>query len=220
MQTTNATPFFRCLALTLFITLWAIEPLALSAAAQDKTAATDTTIGLTDSEVDKPASVARFININPYGVLLQEGASFATGFGASAGITLPNAGTPHISFGFTIPPDYTPGTAIIVRVIWHSPSTNCGIELRPNYISVARAGRTHILGGGASTGLSAVGGTVLNTSAVANRSEAKDYLITSPDGVTDLRPGDSVIVGLFRSAAASTDTCSGGLVIQAISVIY
>lgn len=219
MQTNNATLFFRYIALTLFITLSAIQPFALSAAAQDKTTAADTTIGLTDSEVDKPASVARFININPYGVRLEEG-TFATGFGANAGILLPNAATPSISFGFTIPPDYTPGTAIIVRVVWHSPSTNCGIELRPNFISVARAGRTHILGPGASTGLSAVGGTVLNTSAVANRSEAKDYLITSPDGVTDLRPGDSVIVGLFRSAAASTYTCPGNLVIQAISVIY
>lgn len=219
MQNNKTTSLIKFLTLILIFTLWIVQPFQLTVAAQDKGKAAEATTSLAELQVDRPASVARFININPYGVLL-EGGTFNTGFGAFAGIALPNEGTPNISFGFTVPPDYTPGTAIIIRVIWHSPSTNCGIELRPNYISVARAGRTHIQGAGASSGLSAVGGTVLNTSAVANRSEAKDYLITSPDGATELRPGDSVIVGLFRSAAASTDTCPGSLVIQGISVIY
>jgi hypothetical protein len=218
MKTRN-TLLVGFVTLVIFVMLSAVQPIGLSAAAQEKAAAATATTGVVEPAADKPASVARYINVNPYGVLLEQG-TFAKGFGPNAGIRLPNSQTPDISFGFTVPPDYVPGTSIIVRIVWHSPSTSCGIELRPNYISVARAGRTHIIGSGVTSGLAAIGGTVLNASGTANRSDAKDYLITSPDGATDIRPGDSVIVGLFRSADASTDTCGGDLVIQAISVIY
>lgn len=167
-----------------------------------------------------PTSVARFISLNPYGAFLDGGARLETGFGAFAGIRFPSSGVPSVAFGFTVPPDYVPGTSLIVRLVWHSPSTGCSISLRPNFISVARPGRTHIVGPGASSGLDPVGGNTLVAPATANQSGAKDFLIRRPDGVTDLQPGDSVIFGLFRAAGASDDTCTGELVIQGVSILY
>jgi hypothetical protein len=133
---------------------------------------------------------------------------------------LPNSGVPQFSFGFTIPPDYTPGTAMTARFVWHTSAISCGIELQANYISVARAGRTHVLGTSATSGLTMVGGSLLSAPATANQTSAKDMTINSPTGATNLQPGDSVIFGLFRSAGAGTDTCASDLMIQGVSVSY
>lgn len=206
-------------ALTVLLMLSFVGPRVLSSSPQGKSPAI-VDAQETPEAAAAPTSVARFINLNPYGAFIRNGAAFSTGFGAFAGIRLPASGTPDFSFGFTVPPDYVPGTSLIVRLVWHSPSTSCGISLQPNFISVARLGRTHIIGPGASSGLDPVGGSTLAAPATANQSGAKDFLITRPDGVTDLRPGDSVIFGLFRSASAGADTCGGDLVIQGVSILY
>ena len=163
--------------------------------------------------------VPKFINLNPYGALL-DGATISTGYGPFAGIHVPDSGSPDFAFGFTIPPDYTPGTPLTVRLTWHTSSTSCGIRLRPNFISVARAGRTHIVGASVSTGLDPVGGETLDAPARSNQSSAKEYTITSPDADTDLEPGDSIIFGLYRWTSSSDDTCTSDLVIQGVQVTY
>ncbi len=162
----------------------------------------------------------KFINVNIFGAFLVGGTFFNAGFGANAGMRLPDSSAPQFSLGFTIPPDYTPGTDMTVRFLWHTPATGCGIELDPNYISVARAGRTHILGASATDGLTMVGGTVLNAPATANQTSAKDMTINSPSAATNLQPGDSVIFGLFRPSGAGTDTCANYLAIHGVSVSY
>jgi hypothetical protein len=210
---------FSSVAIMVLLILSLSGPNVLIASGQDKAVATADAQETAETAA-APTSVARFINLNPYGALTGGGATLSGGFGRFAGIHLPDGGTPDFAFGFTIPPDYVPGTALIVRIVWHSPSTNCGISLLPNFISVARPGRTHIIGGFATSGLEPVGGATLVSPATANQSNAKDYLITRPDGVTDLRPGDSVSFGLFRSSGAGADTCTGELVVQAVSILY
>jgi len=164
--------------------------------------------------------VPKFFTLNTFGAFLEGGATFATGWGPYAGMRLPDSGTPNFSFSFVIPPDYTPGTNLTVRFIWHTPATSCGIVLAPNYISVARAGRTHIAGSGVSDGLTMVGGNVLSAPATANQSSAKDMTISTPVPGTNLQAGDSIIFGVYRSSGSASDTCANYLVIQGVSVSY
>lgn len=164
----------------------------------------------------------KFISINPYRVLLSNDADFNGGKNQYAGVRLPatSAGYPGFTVGFTIPPDYTPGTPLSLRLIWHTSSTSCGLELPSNAVSFGRAGRTHIQGPGPSDGIEAVGGTVLTAPATANQSSAKDFTMTSPVDGVDLEPGDSFILGLYRCGDCAEDTCADVLVIQSISVTY
>lgn len=167
-----------------------------------------------------PGVVPKFFTLEPYAAFLDGSATFSDGYGPHAGIDMPDGSTSSLAFGFTIPPDYMPGVALTVRLVWHTASTNCGIELRPNFISVARVGRTHLTGSGASTGLDAVGGTVLNAPNTANLSGEKIYTITSPVTRETLQPGDSVIFGLYRCHGCTADTCTGTLKVQGIQVTY
>ena len=164
--------------------------------------------------------VPKSFSLNIFAAYLTTGAIFETGWGPYAGLSLPDNISPAFSHSFTIPPNYTPGTDMMVQIIWNTPSTSCGIELRPNYISVARAGRTHISGPSVTDGLTMIGGTTLSAPPTANQSSAKTMRISTPSPGTNLLAGDSVIFGLYRPAAAATDTCTGDLMIQGISVSY
>jgi hypothetical protein len=164
----------------------------------------------------------KFISINPYGVLLSNAAVFNGGSIHYAGVRLPAAGpsVPGLTLGFTIPPDYTPGTPLSLRLLWHTSSTSCGLELHSNAASFGRAGSTHLQGPGPSDGIEVVGGNILTAPATANQSSAQDIIITSPVAGVDLEPGDSVILGLYRCFDCTDDTCADNLVIQSMSVTY
>jgi len=155
-----------------------------------------------------------------FAAFLDGGATFSTGYGPFAGMGLPDSGVPNFSYAFTIPPDYTPGTDLVVRFLWHTSATNCSVLLAPNYISVARAGRTHIVGPSTDSGLAMVGGNLLGAGATPNLSLAKDVTITTPVPGTDLMPGDTIIFGLYRSAANPSDTCASDLRIQGVRIAY
>ena len=180
------------------------------------------TVDLADGAVTsaKLASTAipRFISIDPYGALL-DGGTFSTGFGPNAGMHLPNSGTPDFAYGFTIPPGYSPGTTLYVRLVWNTASSGCSFVLAPNFISIARSGRTHIMGSSASSGLYGVGGDILSSPGV-NVSALKYYSISSPESGTQLQAGDSIIFGLYRSAGSASDTCAGDLIIQGVRIDY
>jgi len=197
---------------------------SIGAADLDDSAVTTSKIADGAVTADKLAAgvSTKFISINPYGVLLSNSAVYNGGASYWAGLRLPAAGpsVPGLTLGFTIPPDYTPGTPLSLRLIWHTSSTSCGLELDSNAVSIARAGRTHLQGAGPSDGIEAVGGTVLTAPATANQSSAKDFTMTSPVGGVDLEPGDSFILGLYRCFDCAADTCTEDLVIQSISVTY
>jgi hypothetical protein len=169
----------------------------------------------------------KFIHIGVAGVALFAGATYDTGFGTNAGITLPKippGGTPTVYFGFVLPPDYTQGAAIEATLIWHSNSPNCIVQLKPGGFSGARAGSDSIInpsGGSVSQGITVVGGELLTTSATANRSKSTTIAISSPDAGNPLQPGDAINVGFFREArAGGSDTCTGYMRIQGISISY
>jgi len=162
----------------------------------------------------------RQINLQLFGGFLRNSAFYTVGFGPNAGMQLPNTGTPDFSYGFTIPQDFTAGTTLNVRLVLHTPSVACGIVLPPNYISVARVGQTHIIGPGASSGLTAVGGDTVLFGTTPNQSLQKNYTISSPNGVTPLLAGDTVIFGIFRATGSANDTCLGNAVVQGVSISY
>jgi hypothetical protein len=168
-----------------------------------------------------PDVAPKFINLGPYAAYIDGNTTKNDGFGPYSGIYLPK-GTPLGSFavGFTIPPNYTSGTSMTMRLLWHTASTSCVVDFRGNSISVARPGRNHIVGGFTDDGIIIEGGELLTAPGVANQTNELLVTLTSPDGVTFLEQGDSVIVSLYRRSDSSNDTCADAMVIQAISVTY
>jgi hypothetical protein len=184
-----------------------------------------TGVKLADASVTEPklaAGVApKFLSLNVFGTHLGTTATFATGFGPNAGIIFPDNSTGDLAVGFTIPPDYTPGTPLVVRFLWHTTATACEISFRANSLSVARAGRNHLVGpGSVSAGMTVVGGELLAAPAVSNQTNETLMTIVSPVAGTDLAPGDAINFGMFRSGAAGTDTCGAAMTIQGLGVEY
>jgi len=157
------------------------------------------------------------ISINPAGAFLKD-ATFHNGFGQHGGITMPDAVVSSFSAGFTVPPNYTPGTTISGRLLALTlAATPCTVKLRPDSIAVSRAGSTPLVGISVSDGLN-MPFTTLNF-AVTKKSIAVNFSITAPDG-SGLLPGDSVIFSMFRAGTDSADTCAGHLKIQGIELQY
>ena len=164
--------------------------------------------------------IPRFISLDPYGAYIEGAATFSTGFGPNSGLRLPDGASSSFSMGFTIPPDYAAGTPLTLRMVWHTPSTGCTISFRPNSIAVARPGRTHIAGSGASEGLTVVGGTDLSAPTTANSSQETRIQIVSPVPSVPLQPGDVIMFSMFRAGTGASDTCTGNLVIQGMALQY
>ena len=163
--------------------------------------------------------VLRSLSLNPYGSNIEGGAVRDTGFGANAGLSLPDSGTPAFAQGFTLPQDYISGTTIKVDLLWHTSATGCTIEFVPDFISVARAGRAHLVGPGATTGLSVDGGNVLTAASTSNNSVKTMLSITSPTSAA-LEPGDAIIFGVFRRSTSGADTCAADMRVQGMLVRY
>lgn len=164
--------------------------------------------------------VPKFLSLQPDGAFLTTGATFSNGAGPNAGIHLADAANGSFYTGFTIPPDFTTGATLTVRLVWHTSAASCQVSFVPNAISVARPGIKHIVGLNTGAGITVIGGTKLFAPATSNQSNQTLVTITPPDGATLLKAGDSVIFSLFRSGSDSSDTCTADMVIQAISVTY
>lgn len=167
-----------------------------------------------------PGTVPKAFSLNPYGAILGGIATLSSGYGQFAGIHLPDGANGSLGLGFVVPPNYTAGTPLTVRVLWHTDSTGCQFSLRANSISVARNGRQHLYGGGSSDGLMVVGGETVAAPASSNQTTTTLLEITSPESGSALEPGDSVIFNIFRSGGFGPDTCTGDMVIQAFQVEY
>lgn len=164
--------------------------------------------------------IPRFISLDPYGAYVTGATTFSEGFGPNSGLRLPDGAISSFNLGFTLPPDYASGTPLTIRMVWHTPSTSCTINFRPNSIAIARPGQNHIQGSGASDGLSVVGGTTLNAPGTANSSQATQIQIVSPVSGTPLQAGDVVMFSMFRAGNAAEDTCTGNMVIQGMALQY
>ena len=179
----------------------------------------DGTIDLVD--LNASARAPRFIDTNIFGANIAGAALFSTGFGPNAGLVLQET-TFNGSFAisFTLPPDFPAGGSLNGRIVYNAAATGCQLYFAPNYISVARVGRTHIIGTGASTGLN-MSTSLWTVAATSNQSSAIPFTVTSPQPTVPLQALDTISIGFFRSSpAASGDSCTVNMVIQGITLTY
>lgn len=154
------------------------------------------------------------IPINIFGVYLGD-ATLIIGMGRASGIKLPASGTHSFAINFTIPPDYTPGDTIFIKMVCSSYNTG-NIVLLPNFVSVSQPGSGFNRGGFADTGLVLDDINITSTDIPV---ELSGYFI-SPDNKKELHPGDAVSLGFFRRGGSGNDTNSGDLIIHSIDLRY
>lgn len=165
------------------------------------------------------SSAYRFMSLSPTAAHMEGGTTFEDGAYGFGGMVLPDSGVPSFAYAVTLPPDYKPGTRLAVRLLWHTPSTSCSIDLRPNATAVSRPGVAHETVGNASAGLA--GPAPLAASATPKLTKAATFVLTPPKAaVNPLKPGDAYQFGIFRSAGSANDTCTGALHIDGVSVRY
>jgi hypothetical protein len=70
------------------------------------------------------AADSRFISLSPFEAFL-DGGTASDGTAQSTGVHLADSGSPGAGWAFTIPPDYTTGDQLTVRLLWHTASTSC-----------------------------------------------------------------------------------------------
>jgi len=165
----------------------------------------------TEDEVDVRS---KWISIDPLAVHRTAG-DVVTGNGASAGLSLPDGADQQFEFGFSLPPDYTPDTAIRFEFLWHTASGPCGIELRANFSSISRESQVAV-GGSPYLGYRAPDGT---PTATASNQSVRTTFELRPESF-GLEPGDGILVGFFRDGDLGTDTCTTPQLITGIRVIY
>ena len=165
------------------------------------------------------SSAYRFISLSPTAAHMEGGTTFDDGAYGFGGMILPDSGVPSFAYAVTLPPDYRPGTRLVVRLLWHTPSTKCTIDLRPNATAVSRPGVAHETVGNASAGLTGPG--LLTAPGVTKETRATSFTLTPPKSSVDpLKPGDGYQFGIYRRTDSGNDTCSGELHIDAVSVRY
>ena len=145
-------------------------------------------------------------------------ALFGTGFGANAGLAFADAANNQAAFHIVLPPDYTPGGAIVGTFTWHIASISCNVSWLANYTSVSRTGQTHVVGPGATTGMSDP--TPTTAGVTPNGVQTATFTLTSPLASFTLRPGDSYTFGLFRSGGAVGDNCASAALIDSMVIRY
>lgn len=160
----------------------------------------------------------KFISLDIFSTDPVNPAVFRNGFGANAGLSFTKAVSNSSSFHVVLPPDYTPGGAIVASFTWHTVSIACSVTWDDNYVSVSRTGQVHVVGAGASTGMSNPTPTTAGTT--PNLVQTATFTLSSPLASFTLQPGDSYTFGLFRKVAAATDTCAGDAFIDSMVIRY
>lgn len=142
---------------------------------------------------------------------------YAEGFGNNAGVPFADSVNNSIAWQFVLPPDYTPGGQIVATFTWHVGASACTVQWAPNFVSVTRAGRSPIVGVGATTGMTLSSSPV---SGASGTGQAATITLTTPVDGTPLLPGDSYSFGLFRRGGDAGDTCAATALIDSITVRY
>jgi hypothetical protein len=151
------------------------------------------------------------------------GPSYEINGGADlSGYPMAGTGFSRVTTGFVIPPDYTPGTDLTVRVVWgnsQSNATSCGFDLWINSVVAYRADFGYIVGSATFAGSGQR--TVLMAPATAQQVRSADIIISGSSGGAPLwAAGDSVSLYVARDSVQAADTCTGKLFILGLSVSY
>lgn len=140
------------------------------------------------------------------------------GAGAAAGLGFDKVLSNEAGFNVVLPPDYTPGSAIIGKFTWHTSSTSCAVNWMPGAVSVSRAGQLHNVGGSPSAGMSGPG--VVTAGETANLVQSATFTLQSPNPADTLRPGDSYTFRLIRAGNIASDTCNREALVDSMVITY
>jgi hypothetical protein len=160
----------------------------------------------------------KFISLDVFGTDVA-GATFSFGRADLSGLKFEDGNHYEESaFHFVLPPDYTPGGAIVASFTWHTAATSCNIRWRADYTSVSRAGQLHPLGLQASSGMTEPSPTTAG--ATANMVQAASFTLASPVSTFTLLPGDSYTFGLYRDGTDLLDTCAAPAYMDSMVIRY
>ena len=164
----------------------------------------------TDAAIATSHATGKWIPISPAGIATV-GGTYQPSAGSQNGLALNDEVDATFNFGFTLPPDYTPGTSLQLRMVFTSETSSVGCQflINTNTLSVTRptAGVT-------------TNGTLnrLQASTVTNPGFEKPFVVTSPIAIADLnaQPGDALNIGYFRQ----NDSCPNVLMLHGVQITY
>lgn len=166
----------------------------------------------------------RFISLTPAEALTEGSAAYSIGGGPNvSGIYMPNTSFNRFYTGFTLPPDYSPGSDITFRIMWtngNTNATNCNFVLWANMLVAYRPGTSNfafIAGGQFSNGLDTI---TLAAGPTAQAVRVENLTIKASSGSAGLQPGDALQIAIARRVDDIPDTCAGSLVVVGIDAIY
>ena len=160
----------------------------------------------------------KFVSLDLFGTAPSGSAVFTDGIGALSGLGFQDSVSNDSNFHIVLPPDYTPGGAIVGSFTWHTAATSCNVFWRANFTSVSRSGRVHVTGLAAADGMT--NPTPTASGPTANIVQTATFTLGSPDGSVTLQPGDSYTFGLFRDGIALGDTCAAPALIDSMVIRY
>lgn len=171
-----------------------------------KTATADSTFQKLEKTIQIPASMAGFT-----------GSAF-TGYsdtnGFSSGARHLDGGFGSIGWSFILPPQFSAGSGLTVKVYYALGVTGCTFNLEPNSLSVSNIGAP-------SVGSQGDIGTPGDLHAAPPSGQVGSLNWTIPGTVQgqQLKPGTAVTFGTFRDSAGP-DTCGGALTIKGHEVSW
>jgi hypothetical protein len=160
----------------------------------------------------------KFISLDIFGTDPTLGAVFSPKRNELGGLQFADGAASAASFHFVLPPDYTPGGAIVGSFTWHTSATSCGVSWRANYVSASRTGMVHVGLINAATGLTDP--TPITANASPNVLQTATFTITSPTASFTFQPGDSYTFGLYRDGPGAADTCAAIASIDSMVIRY
>ena len=169
----------------------------------------------------------RFISLAPEAATLLNGATYElNGGGDLSGLVLPgNQVIPRFAVGFSLPPDYAPGTDIELRMMWGNSRFNavtCGYRMWINGVSRFRPDGPPYYASGAVTFPNDLDEITLLAPDVTEQVRVTTVTLAGQDFSNNniYQSGDAISVLLARRADNANDTCAGKMFILGLDVTY
>ncbi|MFB9314988.1 hypothetical protein [Nocardioides plantarum] len=139
---------------------------------------------------------------------------YRTGAFGGGGINVPDTVGNRIGWGLVLPPSFQTGATLKIRMQWHIDQTGCTVSLLPNSATHERVGLV-VDNGIAVAGLG--GGGTVSVPAVAETTTESVFTAEPTRSGTKFQKRDNYSFSVYR---ATSDTCTGPVVITGVAVTY
>ncbi len=171
--------------------------------------------------------IPRFMSLPAESATTLNGANYVlNGGGDLSGLALPgNQVIPRFAVGFTLPPDYAPGTDVVLRMTWGNSRYNaitCGFRMWVNGVSRFRADGPPYYPAPYAVFPNGLDEITLLAPDTSEQIRATTITIAGQDSLgNDLhQPGDVFSVLIARRADDVNDTCAGTLYVLGLDMTY